>query len=252
MCSKASVKTADTMFRIVDALQEFDGARVSELSDNLDIGKSTVYRHLSALQENRYVVKQGDIYYLSLKFLEHGYYAQHREPVYRMAKPIVEKLAVETEERCQFVVKEHYRGVYVHVASGDRGVETDTQGGQRFDLHVTACGKAILANLPERELVEVIEKHGLPRLTESSITDEEELREELATIREQGYAFNREGRVEGLCSVGVPVLGVAGQVLGALSVSAPAGRMRGEWYRETLPDILLGAADELELNVRYR
>ena len=251
MDSESSMKTADTMFRIVDALQEFDGARVTELSDHLDLGKSTVYRHLAALQENKYVVKEGDVYQLGLKFLERGHYAQNRTPAYRMARPVVEELAAETGERCQFVVMEHHRGVYVHVASGERGVETDTQVGHRFELHATSCGKAILAHLPERELANIIEERGLKALTAHTITDEAVLREELDEIRERGYAVNREGRIEGLCSVGVPVLGQAGQVLGALSVSAPAGRMRGEWFEKTLPDTLLGAADELKLNVQY-
>jgi DNA-binding IclR family transcriptional regulator len=239
------------MFRIVDALQELGGARVTELSDHLDVGKSTIYRHLTALGENRYVVKEGDVYHLGLKFLERGHYAQNRAPVYRMARPVVEELAAETNERCQFVVMEHHRGVYVHVASGERGVETDTQVGHPFELHATSCGKAILAHLPERELSDVIEERGLQALTAHTVTDEALLREELDEVRERGYAVNREGRIEGLCSVGVPVIGQAGQVLGALSVSAPAGRMRGEWFEETLPDTLLGAADELKLRVQY-
>ena len=245
------ITAVDTTLRIISALQELDGARVTQLSDHLGVGKSTVYRHLVTLKEHGYVTKEGDVYVLGLKFLKRGQYVQHRKQVYRVARPIVAELASETGERCQFVVAENGRGVYVHVASGERAVETDSDVGQRFDLHATACGKAILAHIPDTERDAIIERRGLPAITDSTVTDEATLRDELADVRARGYAYNREGRVSGLCSVGVPVLGAAGQVLGALSVSGPAGRMQGEWYTETLPNTLLGAADEITLKLQY-
>lgn len=251
MSDPSHITAVDTTFRIISALQELDGARVTQLSEHLDLGKSTVYRHLVTLEEHGYVTKEGDIYVLGLKFLERGQYVQHRKQEYRVARQIVAELASETGERCQFVVAEHGHGVYVHVASGERAVETDSEVGRRFALHATACGKAILAHLPEAERNTIIAQYGLPPITDRTVTDEVALENELADVRDRGYAYNREGRVAGLCSVGVPVIGTAGQVLGALSVSGPAGRMQGEWYTETLPNILLGAADEIKLKLQY-
>lgn len=198
-----------------------------------------------------YVVKEGDVYNIGLGFVDIGEYARNRKEAYKLAKPKVEELADETNERCQFVVEEHGRGVYIYVETGSHAVETNSRVGKRLHLHSTSVGKAILAHLPTSRVDEIVEETGLPKQTENTITNCDELEEELERVRERGVAYNREGNIEGLRSVGAPVLGPNGHVIGALSVSGPTHRMKGERYEETMPDLLLGAANELELNLKY-
>ncbi|QLG60313.1 IclR family transcriptional regulator [Halorarum salinum] len=245
------VKTIERMFIITDALQELNGARISELGDYTDLANSTVYRHLNTLNDMGYVMKEGDIYHIGLGFLDIGEYARNRKKAYQLAKPKVQELAEATDERCQFVVEEHGRGVYVHVETGSHAVETNSRIGKRLYLHSTSVGKSILAHLPNQRISEIVDKWGLPKRTENTITSREGLKKELHQIREDGVAYNREGNIKGLRSVGTPVLSPSGQILGALSISGPTHRMKGDKYEETLPDLLLGAANELELNLEY-
>jgi len=118
-------------------------------------------------------------------------------------------------------------------------------------LHSTAAGKAILAEMPEQRVMDIISEHELPAETEHTITDPDSLVEELDEIREHGIAYNDEESVEGLRAVGVPVRGSNGIAIGALSVSGPSNRLRGEVFREEIPNIMLGHANEVELNIRY-
>lgn len=240
------------MFTIVSALRELDGARISEVAEHTGLANSSIYRHLNTLKEMGYVVKEGDVYAVGLGFLDIGEYARNRKEVYELAKPKVQELAEETDERCQLVVEENGWAVYLYFATGSNAVETDARIGKRLHLHSTAVGKSLLAHLPERRAENIIDRWGLPAQTENTITDRDELDEELEDVRENGVAYNRGGNTEGLCSVGCPVFAPNGQVVGAISISGPARRMKGEKYHERLPDLLMGAANEIELNLQYQ
>lgn len=249
--SNDTVGSVETMFAIVERLQELDGAGVSELASDLGFAKSTVHRHLATLEGMEYVVKKGDVYYVGLRFLDLGEYTRNRKLAYKMAGEKVSELAVETEERAQFIVEEHGKAVFIHRDTGDRAVLTDPGIGKRIPLHATAAGKAILAHLSDDELSRIIERRGLPKVTEYTITDEEALHEELENCRARGYSYNKQENLIGLHAVGVPVKDASGGVLGSLSISGPSHRLKGEWFERELPNLLLGSANELELNINY-
>lgn len=246
------IGAVERSLEIVDALQNLDGARVTELADHLDLAPSTVHSHLKTLEANRYLVKEGDEYHIGIEFLNRGGFARERKAAYRMAFDTVEKLADETEERAQFVIEEHGRGVYLHTATGNHAVPVNARLGRLNYLHASSAGKAIFAHMAESRVDEIIDRWGLKSFTDETITNRDELLEELKEIREQGYSFNYEESVSGLRAVGAPVLGPNGQVIGAFSVSGPTNRLKGEWVEKGVPDLLLGAANELELNIEFR
>lgn len=246
-----SLGTIDRAVEIVDLLKELDGAGVAEVAEALDIAPSTAHGYLSTLERNRYLVKEDGAYHVGMRFLHLGGYASVRKPGYKFAKRKVRDLARETGERAQFIVEEHGRGTYLHTGTEDTAVQIDARIGKENYLHASAAGKAILANLPGARVDEIVDRWGLPSLTENTITDRGVLEEELARIREQGYSYNRDESVDGLRAVGSPVMADEGEVLGALSISAPSNRMRGEYFLEEIPRLLLGAANEVELNIAY-
>lgn len=249
--ARKRVKTTENAFAILRALKRLDGARISELTGETELAKSTIHRHLGTLSEMGWVVREGDTYRIGFRFLEFGEHARQRKKGYQLAKEKVDELATETDERVQFLVEENGQAVYVHRALGKHAVRTDPGIGNRIPLHATSGGKAILAHLPESRIDEIIEHRGLAALTPHTITDPEQLFESLEHIRECGYAINNQENIEGLRALGVPVRRKNGLVLGALSVSGPTHRMKGEWFDQKLPDLLLGTANEVELNVQH-
>ena len=254
MASQSSVRSLKTIERtveIVDLIQEMDGARVSELAEALDVSPGTVHAYLSTLENSRYLVKEGDEYHIGLRFLSVGGYASNRKSSYRFIHQKVKELADMTEERAQFIVEEHGRGIHIHVGSSPSAVQADARVGKEVSLHASAAGKSILAHLDEHRIDEIVERWGLPALTDNTISTRDELTEELQTIRERGYSFNRCESIKSLRAVGVPVRKQDGSVLGALSVSGPANRLRGELYEEEIPRQLLGVANEIELKIQY-
>jgi DNA-binding IclR family transcriptional regulator len=111
-------------------------------------------------------------------------------------------------------------------------------------------GKAILAHFPEKRVRDILDRHGLPKITEHTVDDEETLFEELEQIRQQGYARDLEERVRGMRCVAAPILR-DGEVLGAVSVSGPASRMQGERFETEIPDHVMGTANVIEVNITY-
>lgn len=245
------IKSVELTIKVLDKLMEFDGARVTEIANALDIAPSTAHNHLTTLEQNAFVVKEGDFYFLSMEFAKMGRYVKTRKPGYKKAKSRVESLAEETGGRAHFAVEEQGMGRYVYTSTGNMAVKTFTAVGVQFPLHVTAAGKAILASIPESRLLEIVERRGLTRMTQNSITDLEALTEELEKTREREYAINMEEHMTGIRAVAVPVFEPTGNVLGSLTISAPARRMKGSYFREELPQLLLELSDELELDIRY-
>lgn len=246
-----AVKTTDTAFDIIESLWDLETATLGRLADRHDVAKSTVHRHLATLVRRGYVVEEDGEYRLSLKFLDVGQFTRGRVEAYRLAKPKVRELADQTDERAQFIVEENGRSVYVHMSSGERAVRTNTYVGKHVPIHASAGGLAVLAHVEPSRVEEIVERRGLPAYTDHTITSREELYDELETVRERGYSVNDQGHIEGLRAIGAPVRGSDGDVVGALSVSGPTNRMRGERFEEDLPSLLLGSANELELNITY-
>ena len=241
------LQTTTTSLAVIEQLRELDGARVTELATEMDLAPSTVHAHLATLVDEDYVVKSGDIYHLSLQFLGLADYVRNRRKAYRIAESYTEQLAEETDCRAVFAVEENGRGVYMYTYSGKHAVWTYSTVGKRFYLHQTAVGKAILSRLSTDRVERILDRWGLPAATENTITDRTVLFEQLDAVKERGCSFNHEEQLEGVKAVGVPVEDRDGQVAGAFSVASPANRVTEERFEEDLPTILLGVANEFEL-----
>lgn len=245
------VTTVETTLEIVEYLSRNDDAGVSELATELGRAKSTVHRHLATLVHHGYAVEENGVYELGLRFLSLGLHARNGRSLYHESCAKVDELAEQTGEKVWCMTVENGRSVHLYGASGEQSVRTDSREGQISHLHQHAAGKTILAHLSPEQITGIIERYGLPARTEQTITDENELFEQLERIRERGYAFNREESIPGLHAVGVPITSENDDVIGALSISGPANRLKGNTLTETFPELLLGAVNEIEINLAY-
>ncbi|WP_129115433.1 HTH-type transcriptional regulator XacR [Halegenticoccus tardaugens] len=251
MDAKHPVRTTEKTLALVEALMEEGPCGVTELAQNLDMGKSAVHNHLTTLRKHGYVLKTGDEYRVGLKFLEIGGCTRKSMEFYQVAEPEVKSLAAETGELANLLVEEQGLGVYLMRSKGEQAVNLDTYAGLRTYLHTTALGKAILAYLPESRVDEIIDQRGLEPITSKSIETRDELFETLEAVRERGYAIDDGERLEGLRCIAAPVKTSSGTVLGSISVSAPASRVSDDDLHGELADRVLSAANVVELNINY-
>lgn len=251
MGDSKTVQAADTAFEIIETLKRENRLTLTELANEIGYAKSTVHKYLRTLERRGYVVRDDNEYRVAVRFLDLGIYARNECDLYHHAKPQVDELAETTDEKAWLITEEHGVGVHLYGAEGNHTIVTYARAGQITYLHQTAAGKAILAYLEDDRIETILDRYGLPAETDRTITDRDELFERIERIRDRGYAFNREETVEGLHAVGAPICDGSGDAIGAISVSGPANRLKGDALEEEIPSLLLGSVNEAEINLTY-
>jgi DNA-binding IclR family transcriptional regulator len=248
---KNPVKATQRTFKIVDALQESNGGGVTEIAERVGMEKSSVHNYLTTLQEQGYVVKNGTTYHVGSKFLKMGASYRNQMQIFKPSRPIIDELGADIEERVTLLVEENGKGVFLYVKGAANSVPGDLDRiGSKVYLHSTALGKAILAEKPSNWVDDVINQHGLPKKTDKTISNRNELEGELEVIREQGYAVDDEERASGVRCVGAPIV-KGDTILGALSISVPVHRYPGEdWYSDFVQP-LLETTRVIQLNIEF-
>lgn len=249
--SPRTIQAVGITLEIIDFLHERNSAGITEIANELGWSKGTIHCHLATLIENEYVVKDGEQYSLGLRYLELGEGVKEQLGIYDIVTTELDDLTNECGELAQFATEEHGRAVYLYKKGGERAVQTASSVGKREFLHCISLGKAILAHYPRERVDEIIDRHGLPKYTDQTITTREGLFDELETIRERGYAFDDEEKIEGLRCVAAPVMDGDGGVLGAVSLSGPSSRMTGDRYREKIPNMVTRSANVIEINAKF-
>ncbi|WP_114579655.1 IclR family transcriptional regulator [Saliphagus sp. LR7] len=256
--TKQTAKTTERSLDVIDTIQTLGGATLDELTAELEIARSTVHLHLKTLLEEGYLTKEGTVYHIGLRFLNHGEYARSRKKAYTLAKQTVTDLSDRTDEEVEFVVENDNRGILVHESfhpdshfpTKERHISTTpSSAGIYYYLHSVATGKAILAEFPDERVEVVLDDWGLPKQTAHTITDQNEFFQELEVIRDRGVAFADEEYVDGLREVGRRVTGPDGSVLGAIAIIGPKYRFTNKRYTSELPEILREYVNDLETEI---
>jgi len=244
-----SIKTASEILREIQSQSE---ATLADLCENVDVAKSTLHTYLQTLAAEGFIHKSDGAYRLGLRFIPLGESVRNRVDLYQIGKEEAERLAEETGEWVHLTVAYRNREVTLYEHNGGETVAMDYQRRTRESpqyLHCTATGKALLAHFDEARVAETLATEELVQQTEKTITDPDELHEELAEIRKRGYAINDEEEIRGMRSVGAPIQGVDGTVCGAISVTAPKMRLSGEYLCSDLPEFVMEAANIIEINL---
>ena len=246
---RRTLESVEKAFDVVETLWEEDGAGVTAVAEALDLPKSTVHAHLATLESKGFVARCDGEYRLSLRFLTFGEHVRQAEPLFHAAREPVDDLAERTGERVHCTTEQNGLGIVLQVGEGSRSLAGDVTVGTHVYHHCSAGGKAMMAHYPRERVDAIVDRWGLPAFTDRTITDRGALLEELATVREEGIAFNREEYLRGVLAVGVPVFDEAEQVCGAVTIAGPARRLYSERDPEALHDALLATANTVEVNL---
>jgi DNA-binding IclR family transcriptional regulator len=223
---------------------------ITELSNILLEGKSSVFQQTKILEEMDYIEQDAHTkkYVLTTKLLElaneslRGYY--ERTHIHRYLKLIAEKTG-----ECTYFGLRNKKNlvVYVDRYASENAMTVYTNIGDVPLPHCTAHGKALLAFLTMEQIEEII-KDGLQRFTEHTIVDKQRLFEELRIIRERGYAFDLEERILGVRCVAAPVFNSRNEVIGAIGISGMIQNMPPE-RMEAHAQMIKSVAEKVSLNV---
>jgi len=186
-----------------------------------------VHRLLSSLVEMGYAeqVPETEKYRLTTKLFQVGSAVVNRTGITQAALPVMEMLQAKTGETINLAILDHGEVIYVQKVDSMEPVREDIRIGTRFPAHCTALGKALLAHQTKGELAAILQNLRLVQRTPNTITDARRLLDELASIRQQGYAVDNEELSIGLRCVAASIRNGNGKAVAALSIAGPSTRL---------------------------
>jgi IclR family transcriptional regulator, KDG regulon repressor len=202
-----SVKKAFDILKVISSSN--GGIRLNEIAKALGIAKSTVHGIISILEDVGAVKKDSTTrrYELGLTLFELGRKAYAQIDLRETARPVMENLMERVQET-----------VFLGTLSGDNeailvldvvecrhDMKITSPIGTTLSLFAAAPGRAIMANMNEEVVKEIITRRGLPRHTDHSITDPDQFMEEIKAVRKQGFATDFEEFMPGVRAVAAPL-----------------------------------------------
>ncbi len=235
----------DRALAILDILSaEGPDLSLGEISDKLELHKSTAHRLTMVLERHKLIERNSGSgrYRLGLKLFELGTRAISHLDLRERARPVLDRLVLETSETVHLGILEDTEVLYLDKVEPARSVRMSSSVGRRNPAYCTAMGKATLAHLPDAQVEEIVRKHGLKAMTANTITSFLDLKTELKAVRERGYAVDDEEIEEGVRCVGCVVRNFSGAPVGAISVSGPAFRVTKEKVKSLARAVMASAS----------
>jgi len=203
---------------------------LSALVERSGLPKSTVHRLAAVLVDHGFLRSESHRYYLGYRLMELGELAKKQVRLPALARRHMEALSSATLETIHLGELSGADIVYLEKIDGERGLQMRSRVGLTSVAATTAMGKVIIALRPEHEWASFFRQE--PPRTPNTITTLAAFLSELATVRQQGYAFDREENELGICCVAAPIRDAAGHTVAAVSLSGavvylPAERLDG-------------------------
>jgi IclR family KDG regulon transcriptional repressor len=221
-----------------------EGYKLADLSRKVGLPKATVYRILCTLEGRGYLDRGADgSYRLAKKLFELQRTVPLEQVLHRVAQPVMERLVSLCKETVNLGILDAGEVVVINTVESPQAVRMSSKIGNRRYLHSTAIGKVMLADMPDKEVQRLLRLKGMPKLTGETLTSKAAVMEELAKVRQQGWALdNQENEIEGRC-IGAPITGPEGQAIAALSISGPEFRMDLVRARALVPGLKAACAE---------
>jgi DNA-binding IclR family transcriptional regulator len=155
----------------------------------------------------------------------------------------MERVRDALQETVQLATLDGRYNVYLAKIQGSQRLVLVSEVGYRLEAHATGLGKVLLAGLDPGERARRLGSVSLESFTTNTITDHRLLEEELQRVDRLGYALDNEEYTVGVRCVAVPIRDHTGQVVAAMSISAPTVRFSPELQQNALRLLKSAAAD---------
>ncbi|MFC4807948.1 IclR family transcriptional regulator [Paenibacillus sp. GCM10023250] len=248
-----TVKSADRVLDIFELFAEMKEMNLMEISRQLELPTSSVFKILQNLESRGYLEKDESrkTFRLGYKIFEIGAkYAQNTS------------LTAEFTQIAQHIVDEINEAVYMSIRSGSnilyiaekqstQAVRLVSHLGMQLPLHSTAMGKMLLSGLDDEEVKAMYPESHLGVLTENTLESLPNLLEQLAVIRQEGIAYSRGEAILGIHCTAAPIYNADGNIIAAMSISIPSTRWNETVWKQ-MKELVTEGANKLSLIHYYQ
>lgn len=203
---------------------------LTDISQQLQLNKTTTFRLLSTLEDLGYLRRdpQTKLYRPGVEVLRLGFVVLSSMEVRHVAAPFLRQLVDEVEETVNLAVLDRHEVVYIDRLGSKHMLNVYRPIGSRLPAYCTSTGKALLAFLEPEELENILAATTWTRLTETTLTTPEALKENLALVRQRGFADSNGEMIPELRAVAAPIWQSDGQVVATVNISVPSHRISYE------------------------
>ena len=226
---------------------------LTEIVEATGINKTTVFRIVATLENAGYLVRDADTrrYRPGIKVLQLGFTAISSLDIRQVARPYLEQLSQEVGETVSLSVLDGMEIVYIDRVRNRQIVGVVLGLGSRLPAHCASMGKAMLAYLPPEELRRRLNQADLKPRTPKSLVDWTALEDELARVRQQGFAINDEELEIGLRAVAAPIWDSSNQVVAATNITGTAAMISLERMKNELSLAVRNTANQISQALGY-
>lgn len=208
-----------------------DPQSLAAISDNTGLTKSTTSKILDTLEHIGYVIKnnQTKTYTIGFKLIKYSSKEMNQMDLETHVFSHLERLHEQFDETVHLGIYQNDQIVTVNKFQSSRPVVCVSSAvGETKDLYSSGMGKAVLAELDDKTLLNYINNHDFIAKTTKTIAGTQRLLTELEEIRKQGYSIDNEENEEGVYCIGAAITNESASkqkvILGAFSISIPIFR----------------------------
>lgn len=241
------VQSIERALNILELMAEIgEPVAVTDLAEKLNLKISTAHRLLTTLMHRGYVEQEAESsrYRLGLKVLEIANAALALFDIRTVVHPFLEELVERCNETANLAVLDEKEIVYIDQVESHNYiiVNMSAQVGNRNPIHCTASGKVLLAYQSDKKIKNILPNIELVRYTDKTIVDRELLKNELARIKQAGYAIDFGELEEHVRCVAAPIFNYEGRAVASLSVSGPNNRITADFMNSELAALTMEVA----------
>lgn len=236
----ASLETGLAVIESFDAVHS--RLSLTECARRTGLPRASARRYLLTLTQLGYVNYDGKHFSLDLRVLRLGYGLLAGASLPRLAQPVLDTVAWQSQEMVSLAVLDDGAAVFVARAQSRRVFAPTVGVGTRLPAWCSAAGRVLLGALTDEELSLRLGHTELVAHTQNTVATAQGIFEMVRTARSEGYALNNEEIEVGIRAIAVPVLGQNGRVEAAMTINTLSARVpAGEMVERFLPVLLAGA-----------
>ena len=242
--------------KTIDILDAFSHSTpeltLSELVAATGLPKTTVFRIVANLVDRNICEHNPESgkYGLGLALLAYADIRQRQVSVRKAALPVMRAIRDEVRETVVLSVRAGDHRIHLDFVDGLYPLRRMVELGVQVPLYVGAAGKALLSAMSDEAIDSYLKSTPLKRFEAGTITDPEQLRQEIRAIRKQGFAESEGELIAGGKSIAAPILNDAGEAVGVIDVLTPLERWSPE-HRARCQRLLLDGVERVARQLGY-
>jgi IclR family transcriptional regulator, acetate operon repressor len=225
--SQNQIKSLDRAMEVLERLSEMGGATLSDFAADLGQSPASVYRVLFTLEARGIVDFEpgSQSWHIGAGAFLIGSRFLRRTSLVERARPALRNLMEKTGETANLGIERNGQALFVSQVETHANMRAFFPPGTMSPMHASGIGKALLAQMDDARLAEIVSRHGLERFTRNTLTDYDALMADLAAARARGYAVDAEEKNDGMRCIAAPIFDMHGEAVAGLSISGPSARI---------------------------